>query len=107
MTEIGWVQHQLDQCTLMFMKGTELVGLIGVSVDDFLVAGCDDEPTFSAALSKLKGTFQWGTWNEDNFTLTGIETETLPDGGLSFATTEICGSTGSDVPEPTPFSSRY
>ena len=42
----------------MFMNGTELVGLIGVYVEDFLV-GCDDDPVFSAALSKLKGTFQW------------------------------------------------
>ena len=39
-------------------------------------------PIFSAALLKLKGTFQWGTWNEDNFTLTGIEIETLLDGGF-------------------------
>ena len=64
----------------MFMNGTELVGLSGVYVDDFLVAGIDDHPVFSAALSKLKGTFQWRTWNEDNFTLTGIEIETLQDG---------------------------
>ena len=56
LTATGWVQHQLDQCTFMFM--TELVGLIGVYVGDFLVAGCDDDPVFSAALSKLKGTFQ-------------------------------------------------
>ena len=66
----------------MFMNGTELVGLIGVHVDDFLVAGCDDDPVFSAALLKLKGTFHWRTWNEDNFTLTGIEIETLQDGGF-------------------------
>ena len=37
---------------------------------------------FSDALSKLAGTFQWRTWNEDNFTLTGIEIETLQDGGF-------------------------
>ena len=72
MTETGWVQHQLDQRTCMFMNGTELVGLIGVYVDDFLVAGCNDDPIFSAALSNLKRTFQWGTWNEDNFTIIGI-----------------------------------
>ena len=59
LTETGWVQHQLDQCTFMFMNGTEFVGLIGVYVDDFLVAGCDDDPVASAALSKLKGTFHW------------------------------------------------
>ena len=66
----------------MFMKSTELVRLIGVYVDVFLVAGCDDDPVFSDALSKLKGTFHWGTWNEDTFTLTGIEIETLQDGGF-------------------------
>ena len=82
LTETGWVQHQSAQCTFMFMNGPELVGLIGVDVGDFLVAGCDDDPLFSAALSKLKETFQWRTWNEDNFTLTSIEIETLPDGGF-------------------------
>ena len=66
----------------MFMNDTELVGLIGVYVDDFLVAGCDDDPIFSAALSKRNGTCQWRTWNEDNFTPTDIEIETLFDGGF-------------------------
>ena len=59
LTESGWFQHQLDQCTFMFMYGTDLVGFIGVYVDDFLVAGCNDDPVFSDALSKLKGIFQW------------------------------------------------
>ena len=59
LTETGWVQHPFDQCTFMFTNGTELVGLIGVYVDDFLVAGCDDDPVFSGALSELKGTFHW------------------------------------------------
>ena len=49
LTATGWEQHQLDQCTFMFMNDTELVGLIGVYVGDFLVAGCDDDPIFSAA----------------------------------------------------------
>ena len=42
------------------MNGSELVGLVGVYVGDFLVAGCDDDPIFPAALSKLGGTFRWG-----------------------------------------------
>ena len=46
------------------------------------MAGSDDGPIFSAALLKLKGTSHWVTWNEDNFTLTGIEIVTLSDGGL-------------------------
>ena len=73
LAETGWVEHQLDQCTFMFMNGTELVGLIGVYVGDFLMAGRDDDPVFSAALSKLKGTFHGRTWNEDNFTLTALK----------------------------------
>ena len=81
-TDTGWVQHQLDQSTFMFMNGSELVGLIGVYVDDFLVAGSDDDPIFSDALLKRKGTFLWRTWNEDNFTLIGIEIELLSDGGF-------------------------
>ena len=66
----------------MFMNGTKLVGLIGVYVDDLLVSECDDDDVVSVALSKLKVTFQWRTWVEDNFTLAGIEIETLPDGGF-------------------------
>ena len=53
LTETGWIQHKFDLCTFMFMIGTELVGLIGVYVDDILVAGGDDDSIFSAALSKL------------------------------------------------------
>ena len=105
LTETGWV-HQLDQCTFMFMNGTELVGLIGVYVDDFLVAGCDN--VFSAALSKSKGTCQWGSWNEENFTLTGIEIETVLDGGFHLRHQKFVDQLdGTDVSEPTPFSSIH
>ena len=34
----------------MFINFTELVGIVGVYVDDFLEAGCKDDPIFSAAL---------------------------------------------------------
>ena len=41
----------------MFMNSTELVELIGVYVEDFLVAGCDDDPFFLSKLfcQNLKG----------------------------------------------------
>ena len=32
-------QHQLDPCVFMMYEKNELVGIIGVYVDDFLVAG--------------------------------------------------------------------
>ena len=47
LTETGWYKHHLDQCTFMFRNGTELVGLIGVHADVFLVAGRDDDPVSS------------------------------------------------------------
>ena len=80
LTETGWVQHQLDQCTFMFMNGTELVGLIGVYVDDFLVAGCDGRSGVLRCHVETQRNISMGTWKEDNFTLTGIEIETLQDG---------------------------
>ena len=75
---VSFLSEQLVDLFVKIMVKTR----IPLCVDDFLVAGCDDDPVFSAALSKLKGTFHWGTWNEDNFTLTGIEIETLEDGGF-------------------------
>ena len=66
----------------MFMNSTELVELIGVYVEDFLVAGCDDDPFFLSKLfcQNLKGLSNG--WNQDHFTLTSIEIVTLTDGGF-------------------------
>ena len=43
------------------MNGIELLGLIGVYVHDFLMAGCDDDPNYSAACRNSKE-------HEDNLT---------------------------------------
>ena len=64
LTDTAWVQHLLDHCTFMFMIGAELVGPI--LRGRFLEAGCDNDPIFSAALSKTKGICQWRAWIEDN-----------------------------------------
>ena len=101
----GFSTHWINAPT-MFMKSMELVGLIGVYVVNLLVAGYDDDPILSAAMLKLKqiiplGNMEWRQlhidkhWNWDTSWRR-----------LSSATTEICGSTGIDVCEPTPFSSR-
>ena len=107
LTDIGWIQHQLDQCTFMFMNGPELVGLIGVFVDDFLVAGSDDDPMFSSALLKLKETFHLGTWTDDNFTMIGIETETLSDGGFHLQQQKFVDHLEVMSLRQAPFSSRH
>ena len=74
---IGWTHPVGDH-----VRGVVCDTVLGENVGDFLEAGCDKDHIFSTALSKLKGTFQWRTWNEDNFILTGIEIATLPDGGF-------------------------
>ena len=35
----GWRCHQLDQCVFLKYDGEELVGICGVYVDDFIIAG--------------------------------------------------------------------
>lgn len=57
----------------MFMNGTELVGLIGVYVDDFWWLGVTTIPSSRLLCQHFKGPFNGGAWNDDNFTLTGIE----------------------------------
>ena len=36
---LGWRCHQLDQCVFLKYDGDELVGVCGVYVDDFIIAG--------------------------------------------------------------------
>ena len=36
---LGWRIHQLDQCVFLKYDGEELVGICGVYVDDFIIAG--------------------------------------------------------------------
>ena len=36
---LGWRIHQLDQCVFVKYDGEELVGICGVYVDDFIIAG--------------------------------------------------------------------
>ena len=48
-----------------------------------------------------------GTWSEENFALTSIEIEAIPDGGFLLRQQKLGKSTGTDVSEPAPFSSRH
>ena len=104
----GRAQNLWDQCTFKFVNGTELVGLIGVYVDDFLVAACDDDPIFPAALSKLKGLFHGERgMRKDHFALTDIETETIADGGFHLTQQKFLDQLETDVSLPRPFSSGH
>ena len=46
---LGWRIHQLDQCVFVKHDGNELVGIIGVYVDDFIIAGNPKNKTWQDA----------------------------------------------------------
>ena len=41
---LGWRVHQLDQCVFLKYDGDELIGVCGVYVDDFIIAGKVNDP---------------------------------------------------------------
>ena len=47
--------------------------MIGVHVDDFLLAGCDGNAVFDEAKTKLEQSYRWGRWEEKQFTFAGCQ----------------------------------
>ena len=75
------VQQQLDQCTVMFMNG--VLCWSDSSESTWTIPWWPDA-TMIPSSRRLCENFkdQRRTCNDDNFALTGMETETLPDGGF-------------------------
>ncbi len=69
---LGWRCHQLDQCVFLKYEGTELVGICGVYVDDFIIAGKKNNPKWQAAKEELKKLYKWGNWEAGSYTLCGV-----------------------------------
>ena len=62
---IGWRQSQLDQCVfVLYDENENIIGLCGVYVDDFLIAGDIQSPRWKEAKSKLLKLYQWGKWEK-------------------------------------------
>ena len=49
----GWRVHQLHQCVFLYYGGNELIGVCGVYVDDFIIAGKTHNPKWEAVKAKL------------------------------------------------------
>ena len=45
--------HSLDNCVFLLYDRNELIGLCGVYVDDFLIAGRDNDPRWQDAKGNL------------------------------------------------------
>ena len=58
-------------CFLLY-DGSELVGVCGVYVDDFIIAGSPNNRKWQLANEKLKKLYKWGHGETDSFTLCGV-----------------------------------
>ena len=54
---LGWKVHSLDNCVFLLYHKEELIGLCGVYVDDFLIAGSDSNPIWQDAKKKLNNLY--------------------------------------------------
>ena len=65
---LGWKVHSLDNCVFLLYQKDELIGICGVYVDDFLIAGKDSNPAWQEAKKKLINLYSWGQWERTFFT---------------------------------------
>ena len=74
MLSLGWKLHSLDACTFLFYDNNDgtLIGICGVYVDDFLIAGRKDDPRWHKAKKDLIALYKWGKWEIDTFNLCGV-----------------------------------
>ena len=81
MSKHGWRQITADRCAFILMnKDGTLVGLAGIHVDDYLIAGKDGDPTFMNAEKELRETYNFGKWEQESFEFAGTYLQQDPDG---------------------------
>ena len=60
--EDGWMQHSLDQCLYKRVDNeNNIVGYIGIHVDDLLCAGTGEE--YENSIKRLRDKFRFGAWD--------------------------------------------
>ena len=61
-----WRGHQLDQCLYLLCDGQELLGIVGIHVDDCLICRNERHPRFQQAQDESRKSFKWRTKNKPN-----------------------------------------
>ena len=81
MLKQGWRQITADRCAFILLdKDGTLVGLAGIHVDDYLIAGKDGDPMYMKAEKELRETYNFGKWEQDSFEFAGTYLQQDPDG---------------------------
>ena len=74
LASLGYRIHQLEQCLFMLFNATgSLIGIIGVYVDDFIVAGSEFDEDWLAAKQKVIDLYKWCSWKTKQFKPRGVE----------------------------------
>ena len=82
MLKQGWKQITADRCAFILLHDGELVGLAGVHVDDYLIAGKQGDVVFEQAEKSLRDAYNFGKWEADNFEFAGTYLQQDPDGTI-------------------------
>ena len=69
----GWTRLTADKCLFTLMQSNQLIGICGIHVDDFLLAGNEKNEVYQEARKKLEASFRWGRWDEGSFTFAGCQ----------------------------------
>ena len=81
LTELGWAQHTLDPCCFLQKRDGQVIAVLGVHVDDIVVACL---PGAEEHLEALRGAFAWGSeWEKDNFIFVGRRIQRHEDGSYT------------------------
>ena len=70
---LGWVQHPLDECVFSIYENGQLAGIIGLHVDDLLVAG--NGKYFDKTMKSLESRLPFGEWKYSRFVYCGLQIE--------------------------------
>ena len=78
----GWRQSQLDPCVFFLWENQQLIGVMGVHVDDVVIGG--KGKLFEQKLQWLRSTFPFRKWQEGQGTFCGSDLKQDPNtGGIS------------------------
>jgi hypothetical protein len=68
-----------DPCVWTFCDKGKLIGIIGAHVDDFLIAGQEDNSVWKRVTENLLASFRWTPWEKGTFKQCGVRIQQLED----------------------------
>ncbi|CAE7892802.1 RE2, partial [Symbiodinium necroappetens] len=79
----GWRPLEFDKCFFILVnKASELCGVAGFHVDDFLIGRRKGDETFERAKAEHLSSFEWGRWEQKNFEFPGANLTQKEDGTI-------------------------